>query len=100
MKVSREGKRFAIATFLIGVAALNTGNNLIYLIFSLMLSFIILSVVLGRANLSGLSLAITGNPVLFAGEDAVLKIVAGNLKHMIPSYSVQSLFPGALTPAY
>jgi uncharacterized protein (DUF58 family) len=100
MKVSKEGKRFAIATFLIGVAALNTGNNLIYLIFSLMLSFIILSVVLGKANLSRLSLAFRGSPVLFAGEAAMLKMSVMNHKRMIPSYSVQCLFPGALAPAY
>lgn len=100
MEVSKEGKRFAIATFLIGVAALNTGNNLIYLIFSLMLSFIILSVVLGRANLSGLSLDFGGSPALFSGEDAMLTISVRNHKRMIPSYSVQCLFPGALAPAY
>lgn len=100
MKVSKEGKRFAIATFLIGAAALNTGNNLIYLIFSLMLSFIILSVVLGRANLSGLSLAFRGTPALFAGIDAMLKMSVRNHKRMIPSYSVRCLFSGALAPVF
>ena len=62
MKITREGKRFILTTVLIGVAALNTGNNLIYLIFSLMLSFIALAIVLLRINLSGITLEVCGGP--------------------------------------
>ncbi len=100
MKSTREGKRFAIASALIAVAALNTGNNLIYLIFSLMLSFLALSVLLLKANLSGLSLAVKSAPVLFAGQEASLKLLLNNHKRLLSSYSVECLLPGVLTPVY
>jgi len=100
MKSTKEGKRFAIASALIAVAALNTGNNLIYLIFSLMFSLLALSVMLLKINLSGLSLAVGGRPVLFAGQEASLKLVLNNHKRLLPSYSVECLLPGALMPVY
>ena len=100
MKETKEGRRFAIASFLIAVAALNTGNNLIYLIFSLMLSLLVLSVLLLKVNLSGLSLAVGSGPVLFAGQEASLKLLLNNHKRLLPSYSVECLLPGALMPAY
>ncbi len=100
MKSTREGKRFAIASALIAVAAVNTGNNLIYLIFSLMLSLLALSVLLLKVNLSGLSLAVGNAPVLFAGQEASLILRLNNHKRLFPSYSVECLLPGVLAPAY
>jgi hypothetical protein len=75
MKTTPEGKRFLLATFLITVAAVNTGNNLIYLILSLMLSFILLSIVLLKINLSGLSLEVSINPPVFAINDSYQRIL-------------------------
>ena len=57
MRPTKEGKRFLLATLLIAVAAFNTGNNLIFLILAMMLSMILLSVVILRYNLKGLTLA-------------------------------------------
>jgi len=44
--LKREGRRFLIAVVLIGFASFNTGNNLIYLIFSLMFSISLISFLL------------------------------------------------------
>jgi len=100
MGVTKEGKRFAIASSLIAVAALNTGNNLIYLIFSLMFSFLILSVVFAWMNLSGLSLEIAGRQVVFAGEETSLTLLLRNDKRLVPSYSVKCRMSGSPAPAY
>jgi uncharacterized protein (DUF58 family) len=100
MEVTREGKRFAVASSLIAVAALNTGNNLIYLILSLMFSILILSVVLARMNLSGLSLDVTGMPVVFAGEETSMTLLLRNDKSLVPSYSVKCRVSGSPAPAY
>ena len=51
---TREGRRFLIAVVLIGFAALNTGNNLIYLIFSMVLSISLISFPVALINLKGL----------------------------------------------
>ena len=87
MKLTREGKRFLLATALIAVAAFNTGNNLIYLILSLMFSFIASSYVILKINLSDLLLEVqVGGPV-FAGEPARAELLVYNRKK-IPAYSL------------
>lgn len=100
MKRTKEGKRFILAAFLIAVAAFNTGNNLIYLILSLMLSFILLSNILLRINLSGLSLEVHITPPVFAGEKTQATFLLSNNKRFLPSYSMNVLTPGAAAPAY
>jgi uncharacterized protein (DUF58 family) len=98
--ITREGKRFLVASFLIAVAAANTGNNLIYLMLSLLLSFLLLSVILLKINLRGLSLDIFQQAPLFASEESVLTVAMKNGKRRVSSYSVHCMLPGASRPAY
>ncbi|MDH4231754.1 MAG: DUF58 domain-containing protein [Nitrospirota bacterium] len=100
MKITREGKRFLFATILIAVAAVNTGNNLIYLIFSLMLSFVILAVALLQINLKRLSLEVSIDHPVFAGEETYAFFTIHNRKKLIPSYSFSVAAPGASSPVY
>lgn len=51
LSFTREGKVVVLVSIGLGMAAVNTGNNLIYLVFSLSLSLILLSGVLSEANL-------------------------------------------------
>lgn len=100
MKITREGKRFIFAAVLIAATAVNTGNNLIYLIFSLMLSFALLAVVMLRINLSGISLAVSIDHPVFAGEQTSAFFTIKNEKKLIPAYSVRVPASGASSPAY
>jgi uncharacterized protein (DUF58 family) len=100
MKITREGKRFILAVVLIAVAAVNTGNNLIYLIFSLMLSFILLAVVLLRMNLSRVSLKASIDHPVFAGEQTYVSFTIKNSKKLLPAYSIRVTASGAVHPAY
>ena len=43
LRLTSEGTKFLFFTLAIGVAAINTGNNLFYLILALMLSLIVIS---------------------------------------------------------
>lgn len=99
-KITREGKRFLVASLLIAVAAANTGNNLIYLMLSLMLSFLLLSLVFLKINLRGLSLDVSYDAPLFASEEGELTVKMRNGKRHISSYSVNCIVPGAFRPAY
>ena len=51
LKLTREGKYFIFITFGVGVAAINTGNNLLYLLLGMLLSLIIVSGVLSELSL-------------------------------------------------
>lgn len=99
MRLTWEGKRFLLAAFLIAVAAANTGNNLIYLILSLMISFLLLSLVLLRMNLSGLEASASCSQAVFAGEPARIVLRVRNLKRSLPSFSVR-LVSGSGESAY
>ena len=90
MKLTREGRRFVLAAILIFFAALNTGNNLIYLILSMMLSILILSVAVLRVNMTGLRLSTFHGEPIFANNPANVDILISNGKK-IPSYSIRAL---------
>lgn len=100
MKMTREGRRFVLAAFLIAVAAVNTGNNLIYLILALMFSLALLSVLLLLINLSGLSLEVSFDGPVFAGEVAYATVLIRNKKRYVPSYSFRIASEGAVSPVY
>ena len=93
MKLTREGKRFFIATVLIAVAAVNTANNLIYLVFSMMLSILFLSFIILRWNLKRLTLKVSHAQPLFANRVSYVNVALANGKKYIPSYSIKVLMP-------
>ncbi len=55
--VTRDGKWIIAMALLLGVGAVNTGNNLLYLVLSLLISIIAISGVLSEANLRNLRVA-------------------------------------------
>src|SRR6188472_3462044 len=69
---TREGKVFVFVTFGLGFAAVNTGTNLMYLVFGFMLSLIILSGVLSEHVLRGLRVARRLPMRAFAGQPALI----------------------------
>jgi len=99
MKLTREGRRFLLAAALIAVAAINTGNNLIYLILSLMLSFIVISYLILKLNLAGLVLEVSDAGSLFAKEQVSVELLVHNPKK-IPVYSVIIEAPDAAAQVY
>ncbi len=54
LRPSRAGWLYIGITFAVGFAALNTGNNLLYLVLSLMLAFLVLSGFLSESALRGI----------------------------------------------
>ena len=92
MMPTNEGSRFLIATALLGLASFNTGNNMIYLIFGLMLSIIALSYVLVTINLKGLTLFVRSSGSVYANTSATLELRLHNRKS-IASYSLRIRLP-------
>jgi uncharacterized protein (DUF58 family) len=92
IRLKKEGKRFLIAVVLIGFASFNTGNNLIYLIFSLMLSITLISFVLAVVNLRGLRVQLSFKEPIYAETPYSLEVEVENSK-AIPSYSVSIILP-------
>jgi uncharacterized protein (DUF58 family) len=96
MKSTREGKRFFLAAFMIALAALNTGNNLIYLILSMMLAIFFLSVIVLKINMRKLVLKVYQDNPVYADTPASIAMTMANKKR-IASRSVKVMSSGMAT---
>src|SRR5664279_5196995 len=55
LKITREGKFFILLTLSVGLAAINTGNNLLYLLLGMLLALIVVSSIMSELSLRNLS---------------------------------------------
>jgi uncharacterized protein (DUF58 family) len=85
---TRDGWWCLFVVIGLGVAAINTGNNLLYLLVSLLLSLIVVSGVLSEQSMRGLRLDADAPGEIFAGEPALFGAVLANRKRWLTSYSI------------
>src|SRR5690606_34884629 len=87
-RLTREGRVFLGATLLVGVAAINTGNNLLYLVLSLLLGLLLLSGVLSDLSLLGLRAQVSLPSRLEVGREAYAEVHVTNGKRRLRSFSI------------
>ncbi|HEX2569690.1 MAG TPA: DUF58 domain-containing protein [Polyangia bacterium] len=90
LQFTREGKYFVGITVGIGLAAVNTGNNLLYLVFGMMLSLIIASGVLSEMSLRGLVVTRLPPGQVYAGSPYLTGLSLRNGKQRLPSFSIEA----------
>ena len=73
---------------IVGFAAWNTGNNLLFLVLSFLLSAFIVSTVFGAMSIRGLEVRLRLPEFIFAGDEIPIKLVLVNRKRFFPTYSV------------
>ncbi len=96
--VTREGLVYLIFTLVIGVAALNTGNNLLFIIVSAMLAAVIVSGTASAGVLRGIELDISLPTHAFAGTTAIGRVRLHNLRRIMPAFSVSVVAPKPAKP--
>jgi uncharacterized protein (DUF58 family) len=89
VEFTREGLIFMLLSLAIGAAAVNTGNNVLYLIFSLMLGMIVVSGFASRRILQGLEPAVHFPDHVFAGVPNLCYLSISNQKKRLPSIAVR-----------
>jgi uncharacterized protein (DUF58 family) len=89
LKLTREGKYFIGITFGVGIAAINTGNNLLYLLLGMLLSLIIVSGVLSEISLRRLTVVRRLPPRAQVGRPHLVEIEVYNHKRRLPSYAIE-----------
>lgn len=89
LRLTREGRIFLLITFLVGFAAINTGNNLLYLLFGMFLSLIIVSGVMSELSLQKLTVVRRLPPRAQVGRAHLVEIEVYNHKQRIPSYAIE-----------
>ncbi|MBI3896378.1 MAG: DUF58 domain-containing protein [Acidobacteria bacterium] len=87
-RLTREGMFFIIFIFILAIAGLNTGNNLLYLILASLLAAILMSGVLSLAVLTGMELEVLLPTHVFARRPVPARIRLTNQKKLLPSFSI------------
>jgi uncharacterized protein (DUF58 family) len=87
-EVTRVGIVYAISTLLIGIAALNTGNNLLYIVVAAMLAAMVVSGVVSALVLRGIELDVRLPDHVFAGKPVLGRILLHNPRRRLPSFSI------------
>jgi uncharacterized protein (DUF58 family) len=87
-EVTRAGIVYVLGTLLIGIAALNTGNNLLYIIVAAMLAAILVSGIVSAVVLRDLQLDVRLPEHVFASRPVLGRILLHNPRRWFPSFSI------------
>ena len=85
---TKEGVVFTFLSFIVGFSALNTNNNLLYLIFGFMLSLMVISGIISMINLSRIDVKLAKIPDIYALIPSEIVFDLTNQKPLIPSFSL------------
>lgn len=88
LRATRAGYCFVAIIFGVGFAALNTGNNLLYLVFALMLAFLVLSGLLSEASLRGIRVERRLPRELFAAAANRVVLRVENAQRRVASFAI------------
>lgn len=86
IRINRSGLLYILFSIFLGVAATNTGNNLLFVVSSLILGFMGASGFFGKKNLDGIEAQILNPKEVYANLPSFLKVRLRNRKRFIPSF--------------
>jgi uncharacterized protein (DUF58 family) len=88
IRPTREGTWFVLTALGLGIAAMNTGNNLLYLVLAMMLSVIVISGLLSEQSLKRVRVRVEPPAQCAAGEPAPVVVRVANGRRRTPALSV------------
>jgi uncharacterized protein (DUF58 family) len=92
-EVTREGVLYVILTVIIGVAALNTGNNLLFLVVAAMLAAVLVSGVASAMNLKDVELEVVLPTQVFARRHVLGRMILHVKRSILPLFSASVVAP-------
>ncbi|HET9696311.1 MAG TPA: DUF58 domain-containing protein [Terriglobales bacterium] len=91
--VTREGIVYMVLVLLVGIAALNTGNNLLFIIVSALLAAIVVSGLASATMLRNLEAEVSLPPHVFANDSLLGRVGLRNGSRWLPAFSVSVVPP-------
>jgi len=88
IRPTRTGSMLILITIGVGTAAFNTGQNILYLALSLLLSTLLVSGILSWVNFSGCRWRLEAGRHFRAGEPSPVYVEALNTKRRLPSHAL------------
>jgi uncharacterized protein (DUF58 family) len=89
LKFTREGKFFVGITLGVGFAAINTANNLLYLLLGMLLALIVVSGIMSELSLRDLTVVRRLPLRAQVGRPHLVEIEVYNHKTRVPSYAIE-----------
>ena len=89
LKFTREGKFFVGITLGVGFAAINTANNLLYLLLGMLLALIVVSGIMSELSLRELTVVRRLPLRAQVGRAHLVEIEVFNHKKRVPSYAIE-----------
>jgi uncharacterized protein (DUF58 family) len=87
--ITRPGLFYILISVVIGIAAINTGNNLLYVVVAALLSAILVSGIASALVLRRLSLDVHLPEHVFAARPMLVRLLLRNTSTWLPSFSVR-----------
>jgi uncharacterized protein (DUF58 family) len=91
-EVTRQGLVYLALTLLIGIAALNTGNNLLFIVVAAMLGAVLVSGIVSAVMIGGLEAGVHLPHHVFAGQSYAGAVLLHN-RRRIPVFSISVVPP-------
>jgi uncharacterized protein (DUF58 family) len=88
-KITREGWIYIGGIIVVALAALNTGNNLLFLILASLIAIILMSGILSSITLTGIAMRLELPEHIFAGQTVRAQVDLENEKLTLPSFSLR-----------
>ncbi len=88
-RITLEGWIYIGGIILVALAALNTGNNLLFLILASLIALVLMSGILSSITLSGVAMRLVLPEHIFAGQPVRAMVELENEKLTLPSFSLR-----------
>lgn len=88
LNVMNAGWVFCAFILVVTIAAISTGNNLLYMVLAALLATMIVSGLASRVGISSLSVSLRFPDHIFADDPTPLEVTVNNQKRLFPSFSL------------
>lgn len=89
IKINKAGYLYILLTILIGFSAVNTANNLVYIITSGLLSYMLISGIFGNRNIQAIEAHLEFPEETFAGIDTPVMVRLVNRRRRMPAFLIR-----------
>ncbi len=86
IRITRAGWFYVALTVAVGFAAVNTANNLIYVITSTLLGFMLISGIVGKANLEAVEISLAVPDEIYAESPTPVVVRVRNRRRFLPVF--------------
>ncbi len=89
IRINKPGYVYIVLTILIGFSAVNTANNLLYIVTSALLSYMLISGIFGRKNLRGIDVSLEFPEERYAEASIPTGIRLTNKRKYMPAFLIR-----------